>query len=166
MDWGEYLHFFLFSYTSTRSSCTVGLLLHLQWETMRDENLWVKGRFVLWKTRYNLLTRRKVKKFKLSRPSLFWRHTVTVNLKKFSSTNIFKLYTCGKFYMFKFNDFSGRPRKVKARFQKFFYWPLCEWFWKYKYCWYIIKNTCIGVIHHKLHGSVYTGSYAYNSLFI
>ena len=40
--------------------------------------------------------------------SFFGECTVTVNVKKFSSNTIFRWYAFGKFYIFKFNYFSGR----------------------------------------------------------
>ena len=79
--------------------------------------MWVKSKFVLWKPRYNhLFAEKKGKKLYVSETLIFWKHTVPVNLKKFSSNTISRLYTWGKFYMVKLNYFSGRPNKVKERF--------------------------------------------------
>ena len=66
--------------------------------------MWVKSKFVLWQPRYyNLLTEKKHKKIH------------DFDLKKFSSNNIFRWYTFGKFYIVKFNyfkveDLIGRQR--------------------------------------------------------
>ena len=58
----------------------------------------VKSKFVLWQPRYyNLLTEKKDKKIH------------DFDLKKLSSNNIFRWYTFGKFWIVKFNYFSGRP---------------------------------------------------------
>ena len=51
--------------------------------------------------------------------SFFWKHIVSVSLKKFSSNTIFRWYTFGKFYIVKFSYFGGRPIKVKERFEIF-----------------------------------------------
>ena len=47
---------------------------------------------------------------------IFWKCTVTVILKKFSSNTIFIWYTSEKFYIVQFTSFSERPNKVKERF--------------------------------------------------
>ena len=58
----------------------------------------LKSTFVLGQPRYdNLLTGKKGNKIYVSETLIFLKHTVTVNLKKFSSKTIFRLYTWGKF---------------------------------------------------------------------
>ena len=60
--------------------------------------MWVKRKFVLWQHRYNnLLTEKKSKKVYVSEAINFWKYAVIVNLNKFSSDTIFRLYTRGKF---------------------------------------------------------------------
>ena len=98
------------------------------------------------------------------KPYSFWKHAVTVSLKKPFSNTLFRWYTFGKFYLVKFSYFSGRPNKMKERFWNIFDWPLCGWYIKYKYCWYVLKNLYISNTHPILWGSVHTGCYIYNSL--
>ena len=74
---------------------------------IRDVNLWFSK--CLWKVvlfcdnQLKLLTEKRIRKFMLLRYSFFfWKRTVTVNLKKFSSNTIFRLSIFGKFYIVKF----------------------------------------------------------------
>ena len=43
--------------------------------------------------------------------------------------------------------FSWRANKVKKSFLNIFNWPLCGWYWKLKYCLYVLKKICISVTH-------------------
>ena len=54
---------------------------------------------------------------------ILWKLTVTVNLNKFYSSNIFRRYTFGEFYTARFNYFRGRPNKVNERFWNIFHLP-------------------------------------------
>ena len=47
------------------------------------------------------MTDKNNKKIHVSEVLIFWKHTVTVNLKKFYSHTIFRLYTSGKFFIVK-----------------------------------------------------------------
>ena len=81
---------------------------------------------------------KSVRKFTfLKHHSFFWKHAVTVNLKKFSSNTIFRWYTFRKLWLF--NYFSGRPNKVKERFWNVSDWALCGWYMTWKCCWYLLK---------------------------
>ena len=51
----------------------------------------------------------------------FWKSTVTVNLKKFSSSSIFRWHTFGKFCIVKFNYFRGRYNTVKETLKYFWF---------------------------------------------
>ena len=124
MDRGKYL--FLVSCTSISSGSTVGLLLHLQYYQGCKPKMWVKSKFVLWQSRYNLLTENRVRKFTFLKHSLFWKRAVTFNFDKFFSDTIFWWYACGKFYMVRFNYFSGRTSKVEKSFWKIF-WLTITW---------------------------------------
>ena len=90
----------------------------------RKESLFCDNRVII---TYWLKKRIKNSRF---RSTLFWKLAVTVNLKKFSSNTIFRWYTFGKFYIFKFKYFSGRPNEVKEMFWTIFNSPLCWWYWK------------------------------------
>ena len=51
--------------------------------------MWVKSKFVLCQPRYyNLLAEKKCKKIDVFEVMLFWRRTITVNLKKWASNAI------------------------------------------------------------------------------
>ena len=97
-------------YTYTLSSSILHMQYYQRYE-LKIFKMWVKNKFVLWQPRfYNLLTEEKDKKFTFLKYSDFWKRFITVNLKKFSLYTIFRWYTVGKFYMVKFNYFSGRSR--------------------------------------------------------
>ena len=87
LDRGKYIPLLL--YTSIPSNCTAGFLLHLQcyqrWEPTIFK-MWVKSKFVLWQQQcYNyLLSEEKGKKIYIFLSThFFWKHFVTVNLKRF-----------------------------------------------------------------------------------
>ena len=116
----------------------------------------MRVKFVLWQPRYcNLLTEKSKK---------IYAFDAFLNLKKFSLNSVFRWYRFGKFYIVKFNYFSGRPYMVKERFWNIFDWALCEWYLKQSYCWYVFKDTCISVIRPILCGLVHTRCHSYNSL--
>ena len=111
--------------THTLSSNTVGLLLHLLQFYQRCEpmilKLWAKSKFILSQPRYyNLLTDKKDKKIHVFEILIYWKRTVAVNPKKLSSSTIFRWYTFAKFYIVKYNHFSGGPNKTKDIFWNIF----------------------------------------------
>ena len=116
----------------TRSSSSVGLLLHLQYYQRCESMIFkVSGNVNLfWGNRVLIIysLKKRIRKFTFLKCSFFWRSTVTVNLNKFSSITIFRWFTFGKFYIAKFCYFSGRHNKVKEMFSKIFDWPLCWWY--------------------------------------
>ena len=120
----------LFPNTYTPSSSTA----HLQYY-QRCESLIFKiwGKLNLLCDNQIIKTEKKDKKIHIFQVlSSFQKRTAIVNLKKFSSNTIFItiIYTFGKFYVAKFNDFSERPNNAKEMFWNIFDWPLCWWYWK------------------------------------
>ena len=107
----------LLPYTYIPSSSTVGLQLHRQ-HYQRCEpmisKMWEKAN-LFWVNHIIITSLQN---------SRFWRRTVTVNLKKFSSNTIFRCYIFGIFYIVKFNYFNGRPNEVKKSFWNIFDGPL------------------------------------------
>ena len=124
----------LLLYTYSLSSSTMGLLLYLQYYQRCEPlifEMWVQSKFFLLRPGYyNLLTEKRMRKFTFLKYSFFWKHTVTVNLKKIFSNTNFRWYTFSKLYILKFIYFSGRPNKLKEMFWNIFVWPLCWWYWK------------------------------------
>ena len=122
------LHFlWSISYICTSSSSSMGLLLHLQYYQNEPMilKMWLKGKFVLWQSRYcKLLTGKTIRKFTFLNYSFFWKRTAIVNLKKFSSNTVFRLYTFREFYIVKFIYFSGKPNKVKQVLKYFWLTPM------------------------------------------
>ena len=122
------LHFlWSISYIYTSSSSTMGPLLHLQYYQNEPMilKMWLKGKFVLWQSRYcKLLTGKTIRKFTFLNYSFFWKRTAIVNLKKFSSNTVFRLYTFREFYIVKFSYFSGKPNKVKQVLKYFWLTPM------------------------------------------
>ena len=112
------LHFlWSISFNYTSSSSTMGILLHLQYYQNKPMilKMWLKIKFVLWQPRYcKLLTRKIKRKFAFLNYSFFWKRTAIVNLKKFSSNTVFRLYTFRELYIVKFSYFSGKPNKVET----------------------------------------------------
>ena len=112
-------------------------VFHYTCNIIRDVKLWFSkcGRKVnLFCDNQVILTywlRNRIRKLAFLKYSFFLKCTGTVNLKKFSSNTIFTWYTFGKFYIVKFNCFSGRPNKVQEMFWNIFDWSLCWWYWKY-----------------------------------
>ena len=108
----------LLSYTYILSSSTVDLLLHLEGYQKCEPiilKMWVKSKFILWQQRCWNWQKRNNTKIHAFEVISFWKRTVSVNLKKFSSNTIFRWYTFGKFYIVKFNYLSERPNEVKNR---------------------------------------------------
>ena len=132
MDRRKYPFFLLCKFTPFGS--TLGLLLHLQYYQRCEPiilKMWVKSKFVLWQPRYyNLLTVKNNKKLTFLKYFFFWELAGTVSLKKIFSNTILRSCAFGKFYIARFNYFSGRPNKVKERFWNIFDWLLCWWYWK------------------------------------
>ena len=58
-----------------------------------------------------------VRNFTSLKHSVFWKDTVTFNLKKFCSNSTFRWYTFGRFYIKKFDYFSGKPKRWKRGFE-------------------------------------------------
>ena len=81
--------------------------------------MWVESKFVLWQPRYYNLIKKGQENSYFWSTHLFWKPTVTVNRKKFSSSTIFRWYALGKFYIAKFNYFRGRPNTVKKKLEWF-----------------------------------------------
>ena len=112
-------------------------VFHYTCNIIRDVKLWFSkcGRKVnLFCDNQVILTywlRNRIRKLAFLKYSFFLKCTGTVSLKKFSSNTIFTWYTFGKFYIVKFNCFSGRPNKVQEMFWNIFDWSLCWWYWKY-----------------------------------
>ena len=90
----------------------------------------------------------------------FWKRTVIVNLKQFSSNTIFRWYTFGKFYIIKFNYFSEGARGFEIFFIDYFAGDTGNKNIAGKY----LKNLCTSVTHPIIGGSINTGCYIYNSL--
>ena len=113
----------LLLHTSALSSCTVDLLLHLQYYQRSGfmiSKVWVKSKF-LQQSRYNnLLTEKWVRKITFLKYSFLWKHTATVNLKKFCSNTIIRLYNWEKFYLVNVNYFREDVIRWKRGFQIFF----------------------------------------------
>ena len=59
-----------------------------------------------------------IRKFTFLNYSFFWKRAVTLNLKNFSWSTIFRWCTFGKFFIVEFNYLSGRLRKGKRSFGK------------------------------------------------
>ena len=114
-------------------------VFHYTCNIIRDVKLWFSkcGRKVnLFCDNQVLITywlKNRIRKLTFLKYSFFWKCIGTVNLKKFSSNTIFTWYTFGKFYIVKFNYFSGRPNKVQEMFWNIFDWSLCWWYWKYRW---------------------------------
>ena len=123
-------------YTYTPSSSTVGLLLDLQYYQRRESmifKIWVKSKFVLWQPRYyNWLTEKRKKTNHVFGVLILLKTHYYRQFMELSSNTIFGCHTFGKvyFYNVKFNNFSGRPCKVKEMFWNIFDWSLCWWYWK------------------------------------
>ena len=121
---------FLLPYTYTPSSSTMDLLLPLEYYQECEPiifKMFVKSKFVLWQPRYyNLMTEKGIRKFTLFNSREY--NVVLIFLKTPSLDDIL----LGKFYIVKFNYFSGRPNKMEERFWNIFDWPLCWWYWKQK----------------------------------
>ena len=119
----------LLPYTYTPSSSTVGLLLHLQYyQRCKSAFLKTWGNINVFRDNQVIIIYwliKSIRKFTFLRYSFVWKHTATISLKKFSSNTIFSWYNFGRFYIVKFNYFSGRPNKVKEMFWNIFDWPLC-----------------------------------------
>ena len=100
------------------SSSIVGLLLHLQ-NYSRFETMTIK----MWVKRYNNLFAQKKNQESshFGNTNFLKAYCYTVNLEKFSSNTIFRLYTLATFYIVKFNYFSERPNKGKRKFLKYFW---------------------------------------------
>ena len=102
----------LLLYTYTPSSSTVGLLLHLQYyQRCKSAFLKIRGNINVFRDNQVIIIYwviKSIRRFTLLRYSFFWKHTATISLKKFSSNTIFSWYNFGKFYIVKFNYFSGK----------------------------------------------------------
>ena len=106
----------LFPNTYTPSSSTVHLQYYQRCESLIFK-IWGKQNLLC--DNQIIKTEKKDKKIHIFQVlSSFRKRTVIVNLKKFSSNTIFVtiIYTFGKFYVAKFNDFSERPNNVKEMF--------------------------------------------------
>ena len=124
----------LLSYTFTPS--LVLWTSYYTYNIIRDVNLWFSK--CGWKE--NLLCeiqvvitywlKKRIRKFTFLKYTFFWKSTVTVTPKKFSSKTIWRWYTFGKFYISRFNYFSGTRNKVKEKFWNIIDWPLCWWYWE------------------------------------
>ena len=101
----------------------MGILPHLQYYQRCEpiiSKLWVKSKFVLWQPRYyNLLTKTIIRRFTFLKCLFSWKLTGIFNLKKSSSSTIFRWCTFGKLYIAKFNYCSGRPKRLKRGFEIF-----------------------------------------------
>ena len=121
------LHFlWSISYICISSSSTMGLLLHQYYQNKpMILKIWLKSKFVLWQSRYcKLLTGKIIRKFTFLNYLFFWKRIAIVNLKKFSSNTVFRLYTFREFYLVKFSYFSGKPNKVKQVLKYFWLTPM------------------------------------------
>ena len=119
--------------TYTSSCSIVSHLLHMLYYQRCESMILktgVKSKFVLWQLPYYNWLKKNDKKIHLFEVLVFWKRTVIVDLKKFSSNTIFRWYTFREFYIVKFSYFSERPNKVKERLWNIFDWPLCWWYWK------------------------------------
>ena len=122
----------LLGYTYTKSSSNVGRLLHLQYYQRCEYTILKSGWKLIFFVTTTLLqlTQKNSKKIHAFEVLIFWKRTVIVNPKRFTSSNILRRYTFGRFCNSKFNYFSERPNKVKERFRNIFDWPLCWGYWK------------------------------------
>ena len=162
------LHFLCSSipYIYTSSSSTVSLLLHLQYYQNEPMilKMWLKIKFVLWQPRYcKLLTRKIKRKFTFLNYSFFWKRTAIVNLKKFSSNTVFRLYNFGEFYLVKFSYFSGKPNKVETGIKIFLIDTYAANIGNNDIADKYLKNSCDSVTYPILSGLAYTGWYVYKS---
>ena len=114
----------------------------------------MKSKFVLWQPRYyDLLTEEKT--------FTFLKYSFVLKMYcYFSSNTIFRWYTLGKFYIIKFNYFSGGARGFEIFLIDHFAGDIGNKNITDKY----LKNSCISVTHPILGGSVNTVCYIYNSL--
>ena len=131
MGWGK--DPLLLPYTYTSSSSFWSLLPHLQYYQICKSMIFKRWGKLNLENNQVIVTywlKKEIRKLTLLKYSFSWNRTVTVNLMKLSSNNNFRWYNFGKFYIVKFNYFSGKPNKVKEMFWNIFYWPLCWWYWK------------------------------------
>ena len=162
------LHFLCSSipYIYTSSSSTVSLLLHLQYYQNEPMilKMWLKIKFVLWQPRYcKLLTRKIKRKFTFLNYSFFWKRTAIVNLKKFSSNTVFRLYNFGEFYLVKFSYFSGKPNKVETGIKIFLIDTYATNIGNNNIADKYLKNSCESATYPILSGLACTGWYVYKS---
>ena len=119
----------LLPYNYIPFSSTVDLLLHLQYyQRCKSKIFRIWGNVNVFRDNQVIIIYwliKRIGKLRFLRYSFFWKHTVTISLKKFSSNTIFSWFNFGKFYIAKLNYFSGRPNKVKETFRNIFDWPLC-----------------------------------------
>ena len=114
-------------------------VFHYTCNIIRDAKLWFSkcgwkvNLFCDNQVKITYSLKNRIRKFTFLRYSFFWKRTDTLNLMKISSKTIFTWYTFGKFYIAKFSYFSGRPNKVKEILWNIFDWPLCLWYWKYRW---------------------------------
>ena len=90
--------------------------------------MWMKSKFVLRQPGYyNLLIEKKGETIHLFEVLIFLKTYCYCQSQEIFFKHHLWWYTFGKFYIAKFNYFSGRPYKVKEMFWNIFYWPLCWW---------------------------------------
>ena len=102
--------------------------------------------------------KKRIRKFTFLKYSIFGKRTFTVNLKNFSSNINFRWYTFGKFYIVKFNYFSGEPNKGKERFWNIFDWHYASDIGNKSTAETYIKNLA------SMSPTQYQACYIYNSL--
>ena len=161
------LHFlWSISFIYTSSSSTMGVLLHLQYYQNKPMilKMWLKRKFVLWQSRYcKLLTGKIIRKFTFLHYSFFWKRTAIVNLKKFSSNTVFRLYTFRELYIVKFSYFSGKPNKVETGIKIFLIDTYAANIGNNNIAEKYLKNSCESATYPILSGLAYTGWYVYKS---